>query len=122
MKNEKCPLWRYCLSGLLTGLINGFFGAGGGMLLVPLLTSFCRVEDKKAFATSVAVILPVCLTSLAVYLLRGSGEIAGALPYLAGGLAGGIAGGLLFGKVKPALLHRLLGALIVWGGLRLVLA
>ncbi|MBQ7565495.1 MAG: sulfite exporter TauE/SafE family protein [Oscillospiraceae bacterium] len=122
MKNAKCPLWRYCLSGLLTGLVNGFFGAGGGMLLVPLLTSFCRVEDKKAFATSVAVILPICLTSLAVYLLRGSGEFAGALPYLAGGLLGGAAGGLLFGKVKPALLHRLLGTLIVWGGLRLVLS
>lgn len=118
MKKAQFP-WRFCLAGLLTGLVNGFFGAGGGMLLVPLLTGLCRVEDKKAFATSVAIILPICLTSLAVYLLRGSGDVAATIPYLIGGLAGGVLGGLLFGKLKPALLHKALGALIVWGGVRL---
>lgn len=117
---KKQPIWKYCAAGALTGAVNGFFGAGGGMVLIPLLTGFCKLEDKKAFASSVAIVLPLCLTSLAVYLLRGAGEFGGVLPYLLGGLAGGIAAGLLFKKAPPALLHKLLGALIVFGGVRLV--
>ena len=57
---------RYLVSGGLAGLINGFFGGGGGSIFVPLLTRLCHLEEKKAFATSVAVILPLCVLSPAV--------------------------------------------------------
>ncbi len=117
---KKEAIWKYGLSGALTGIVNGFFGAGGGMVLIPLLTKFCKLEDKKAFASSIAIVLPLCVTSLAVYLLRGSGSFDGVVPYLIGGLAGGVLGGLLFRKVTPVFLHKALGALIVFGGLRLV--
>lgn len=90
------------------------------MLLIPLLTKLCRVEDKKAFATSVAVVLPICLSSIAVYAFRGELSLGGAWPYLAGGAAGGILGGLLFKKVTAKFLHKVLGLFILWGGFRLV--
>jgi len=111
---------KFAVSGALTGFVNGFFGAGGGMLLIPLLTKLCRVEDKKAFATSVAVVLPICLASLAIYAFRGELSLNGAWPYLAGGAAGGILGGLLFKKVSAGFLHKALGLFILWGGFRLV--
>ena len=44
-----------------------------------------------------------------------------ALPYLAGGAAGGVIAGLLLKRISAAWLHRALGLLIVWGGLRLLL-
>ena len=55
------------LAGALAGFINGFFGAGGGMVLVPLLLWLVRLEDKAAFSSAVAVILPLCAVSIAVY-------------------------------------------------------
>ena len=92
------------------------------MVLIPLLTRLCKVEDKKAFASSVCIVLPICLASLTVYALRGSVDLPGAWPYLLGGLGGGLLGGLLFQKVSAGFLHKVLGAFILWGGLRLVLS
>ncbi len=122
LQNTTCPKWKYAVSGLLTGLVNGFFGAGGGMLLVPLLTRLCKVEDKQAFASSVCIILPICLVSVTVYAFRGGLPLDAAWPYLLGGLGGGLLGGVLFKKVSAGFLHKLLGAFILWGGLRLVLS
>ena len=51
---------RWLLAGGLAGLVYGFFGGGGGSVLVPLLTRLCRLDQRRAFATSVAVILPLC--------------------------------------------------------------
>lgn len=62
---------RWLLAGGLAGLVNGFFGGGGGSVLVPLLTRLCKLDQRRAFATSVAVILPLCILSAAVYLARG---------------------------------------------------
>ena len=119
---QKQSVWKACIAGLLTGLVNGFFGAGGGMLLVPLLTSLCRLEDKAAFASSISVILPICIASLVVYAWKGSLSLGDAWPYLLGGLLGGSLGGILFQRVSANMLHKLLGALILWGGVRLVFA
>ena len=58
------------LTGALGGAVNGLFGGGGGMAVVPLLSRWCGLEEKKAFATCVALILPLCLVSAAVMLLR----------------------------------------------------
>ena len=109
------------VSGLMAGLVNGLFGAGGGMLLLPLLTHLCGLKAHVAFACSVCVILPLSLVSLGVYFLHGSLDFIQALPYLIGGAAGGVIAGLLLKKLSAVWLHRALGLLIVWGGLRLLL-
>jgi len=111
---------RYGLSGAAAGLINGFFGAGGGMVLVPLLIGFAKLEDKKAFSSAIAIILPMCLVTIAVYQAQQIFPIGEALPYLIGGLLGGLAGGLLFRKVTPQFLHKFFGIIILWGGIRLL--
>ncbi len=45
---------KFAVTGGLAGLCNGLFGAGGGLFLVPLLTQWAGLEQRKAFATSVA--------------------------------------------------------------------
>ena len=68
MPETQKPKLGFCLlAGALAGFINGFFGAGGGMVLVPLLLWLVRLEDKAAFSSAVAVILPLCAVSIAVY-------------------------------------------------------
>ncbi|MDE6591089.1 MAG: sulfite exporter TauE/SafE family protein, partial [Oscillospiraceae bacterium] len=80
-------MW-YALAGGAAGVVNGFFGGGGGMVLVPLLAGKCGLDQRKAFATSVAVIAPLCALSAGIYWFRGDLDLAAALPYLAGGLVG----------------------------------
>lgn len=109
---------RSTIAGGASGLINGFFGGGGGMILVPLFTRWMKLEDRKAFATSVAVILPLCALSSAIYLFRGSLEIQMALPYLLGGAVGGILGGRLFKQVNMLWLRRGFALLILYAGVR----
>ena len=109
---------RYLLAGALAGLTNGFFGGGGGSVLVPLLTRYCRLDQRKAFATSVAVILPLCALSAAIYLLRGGLDLMTALPYLVGGAVGGWAGGKWFKGMNMVWLRRAFGLLLIYGGVR----
>lgn len=113
-------LW-YAAAGGAAGLINGFFGGGGGMILVPLLAGKCGLEQEKAFATSVAVIAPLCALSAGIYWFRGDLDFATALPYLFGGLIGGFLGGKLFQKLSMKWLRRAFALLILYGAVRSLL-
>ena len=109
------------LAASAAGLVNGAFGGGGGMVLAPMLTLWCGMEQKRAFATSVAVIFPLCAVSAVIYWLKGGLPIAQAVPYLLGGAAGGVLAGKLFGRLKADWLRRAFGVLILYGGVRAVL-
>ena len=113
---------KYAMIGGLGGLMNGLFGAGGGLFLVPLLAGWTELEQKKAFATSVAVILPLSLVSAAIYFWKGALDLPAALPYLFGGAIGGLISGKIFQKIPLTLLRRIFGLLILYGGVRAVLA
>ncbi len=113
--------FRYGISGALAGLVNGLFGAGGGMVLVPMFIQFGKLEDKKAFSSAISIILPMCLVSIFVYWRNSIFPFGEALPYLFGGLAGGVLGGILFRKVTAQFLHKVFGMVILWGGIRLLL-
>ena len=115
------PSSKQCISGALAGLVNGLFGGGGGMVLVPLLTRWCGMEEKRAFASCVAVIFPFCVLSAGIYWLRGNLDLLTALPYLLGGLAGGWVGGRLMDRVSVIWLRRIFAAFLLYGGARYLL-
>ena len=87
------------------------------MVLVPVLGKRTGISEQERFPASIAIIAPICVVSLllsAKWQLR-FGQV---LPYLIGSALGGIAAGL-WGKYIPTLwLHRFLGLLILWGGIR----
>lgn len=51
------------LAGAAAGAVNGAFGGGGGMVMAPMLALWCGMEQKRALATCVGVILPLCVLS-----------------------------------------------------------
>lgn len=112
---------KYALTGALAGLANGLFGSGGGLFLVPLLTRWAKLPQRKSYATSVAVVLPLSLLSAGVYWWKGGLDLAGAWPYLLGGAAGGFLSGKVFHKVPLVWLRRAFGLLILYGGARAAL-
>ena len=109
---------KMAVAGFAAGCVNGLLGAGGGMILVPLLTLLSTGDRNHVFSNSVAIILPVCLVSLAISPGYGSLPWAEALPYLLASIPGGIAAGYLGKKIPVKWLHRALGILIIWGGVR----
>ena len=103
------------LAGLAAGAVNGLFGAGGGMVLVPLLGSLTDMEEDEIFASSLSIILPICLVSLASSQVIAWGD---ALPWLPGAALGGVLAGVWGKKIPVKWLHRGLGIFILWGGMR----
>ena len=88
------------------------------MILVPLLTKLTDIKETEIFPSSVAIILPICFVSLGVTAMHTPLPWSDAMPYLLGSIIGGLLSGF-FGKKIPILwLHRVLGALILWGGVR----
>lgn len=116
-KRHEKTVW-YALAGAAAGVVNGFFGGGGGQVLVPLLAGKCGLDQRKAFATSVAVIAPLCALSAGIYWFRGQLDLGLALPYLAGGLVGGFVGGKVFQNLSMTWLRRGFALLILYGGVR----
>ena len=88
---------------------------------MPALTGLCGLEQRRAFATSVAVILPLCALSAGIYLLRGGLDLMTALPYLVGGLAGGFVGGRVFQKLNMDWLRRVFALFLLYGGVKSLL-
>ena len=109
---------KLCFAATAAGAVNGLFGAGGGMVLVPLLTMLTELDEESVFPASVFTILPICAVSLVVTAFQTPLPFQKALPYLIGGLLGGILAGVWDNKIPVKWLHRLLGILIIWGGAR----
>jgi uncharacterized membrane protein YfcA len=67
--------------GLVAGLSAGFFGVGGGILIVPALTFLAGFTQERAIGTSLAVLLPpVGLMAVIEYYRHGNVDLkAGAL-------------------------------------------
>ena len=103
------------LAGACAGAVNGLLGAGGGMLLVPMLSALTVLEENAIFPSSEAIIAPICIVSL---LFTREIAWAASVPFLLGSALGGLAAGLWGKKIPTVWLHRGLGILILWGGLR----
>ena len=78
--------------GLGTGTFSGFFGIGGGFLIVPGLIASTSMPMLNAVGTSLVAVTAFGLTTAANYAFSGLVDWVLALTLIAGGLLGGIAG------------------------------
>ncbi len=111
---------RGALAGFLTGAVNGVFGGGGGMVAVPLLKNLMGYEEKRAHATAILVIAPVCAASAVVYILNGYFRADVVIPAAAGALAGGFVGAKLLDVLPGFIVNIIFIALMFAAGIRLL--
>jgi uncharacterized membrane protein YfcA len=74
-ERDDCPIVspvRVGAGGLATGVLTGFFGVGGGFLIVPVLTGLLGLTMRRAVATSLAIISLTGVVALASHLSRGA--------------------------------------------------
>jgi uncharacterized membrane protein YfcA len=107
------PLARVLIAGLLVGVLTGFFGVGGGFVIVPVLTLWLGVGFRRAVATSLVIITLTGLAALASHLLTGARPDVGTTALLAVSTGLGAFVGSLLAERLPQLVLRRGFALIV---------
>ena len=108
------------IGGMFVGFLNGFFGGGGGMIVVPLLIFLLHLEDRKAHATALLVILPISLCSAVVYVINNSIDIYKILYVGIGFIVGGIIGALLLKKINNKALRIIFAIVMVIAGIKMI--
>lgn len=106
--------------GLFAGLCNGFFGAGGGTILVPSMEKFLNTPEHKAHATAIAIILPLCIISAFLYAYKADINWKLILYVSIGGMAGGYVGAKLLAKIPKKWLHIIFGAFMIISGVKMI--
>jgi hypothetical protein len=99
----------YVATGAIAGLVAGFLGIGGGIILVPMMVGLLGLEEHKAHGSSLAAILPIAIIGTIVYALRDDINWTLAAAIGAGSVIGVIAGAKLMMKVPANRLRQLFG-------------
>lgn len=107
--------------GLAGGALSGFFGVGGGIVLVPLLIFLLKADQHGAHATSLAAIFFIALAAFAGYSTSDSVDFRTGVLLGVGGLVGSVLGANLMHKMSPNALRSVFAAALIVAGVRMVL-
>jgi uncharacterized membrane protein YfcA len=112
--------WKVPAAGLMVGLLTGFFGVGGGFLIVPALALALGMHMAVAVGTSLVIIALNSASGIAAHAGKGGLDVPIALLFIAGGLVGGVLGGRLAGWIDERQLSRAFALLVALVGSYLV--
>jgi uncharacterized membrane protein YfcA len=100
--------------GLLTGILSGMFGVGGGFVIVPALVLFSGMEIHRAVGTSLFVIVLISISGIAAYLASGRElSVETSTLFLVGGFVGMWLGGIVAKQLKGPTLQKVFAAAVV---------
>ena len=116
-RGHRCPalrLGRDLAAGALVGFLTGFFGVGGGFIIVPTLAVTLSFSMRSAIGTSLAIITTTSVLGLGVHLAAGRDLDAGLAAAMAAAcVAGAILGARLSRRVPQRSLGRAFAVLVV---------
>ena len=127
MENEKNDLnikkekMFSILTGVLAGFINGLFGGGGGMIVVPMLSKLLRYPAKVSHATAILIILPFSILSGLLYAYNGNCKLSVLFPAGIGVIIGGVLGALLLKKLSSKWVVIIFSVVMAVAGVKLLL-
>ena len=104
------------LSSLLSGIIGGM-GIGGGVILIPVLTSFFGISQKEAQFINLIYFVPLALCALYVHIRAGRVEIKKALFMALGGVVGAFFGSEITSAISVKLLRKIFGVFLLFVGI-----
>lgn len=107
--------------GILAGLLSGFVGVGGGIIIVPMLMWALAYSQHKAIGTSLGVLLlPVGI--LAVWNYHRAGNLDWKAALIIGGtfVLGALAGSRLSLSLPPDTVKKVFGGVMILAALKLI--
>lgn len=110
-------------TGLMAGILSGFVGVGGGIIIVPSLVFLLGMSQHSAQGTSLFVLcLPVVFLALFNYWKEGQVNWKFGLIIAITFLIGGFVGSKLSLKLSPSLVQIIFGLIIAYVSFRLLFA
>lgn len=101
----KLKKWKILIIGLVSGLISGFFGAGGGLILVPYITKILKKDEVTARATTIMCIFFMVLVSSIFYFYKSAIDWNLAIKCVIGGIGGAFIGSKFLIKLSSKVLE-----------------
>ena len=111
---KKGLLW-----GIPIGLINGFFASGGGIIAVLILQKFFSMDEKKAHATSIMIILPLTVAGVFVYTMAGFSDMPAIIKTALGAVIGAAVGAKLLSRLSGKFIRVGFGIVMVIASIRM---
>lgn len=113
----------YILLGVVTGLLSGLFGIGGGLLIIPALV-LLSFPQKEAQGIAMAVMVPIVIVGAIRYKLNAAIPVDLSLAALIaiGAVAGVLIGTSMINAVPGLLLRRIFAVLLILVALRMFFA
>lgn len=108
------------VSGALAGVVNGLFGGGGGMIIVPALCLLLKRDPKNAHATAILIILPLSILSGLFYATFGSFNLTVGVPVSIGVVVGGVLGAFLLSKLSSKWLVIIFSVVMMGAGIKML--
>lgn len=99
--------------GLTTGMMAGFFGVGGGFVLVPCFLYLFDMPIKSAFGTSLIVVACVAVPGMLTHYNLGHVDMPLALAMIVGSAPGSLIGSAVAIKLKDSWLRRAFGVVML---------
>ena len=100
------------IAGLAGGLIGGM-GMGGGTLLIPILTFFFDIAQKKAQAINLICFIPMAIIALIIHAKNGLIKFKGLVPLVISAVLSSVGGVFLLKVVKSDLQSKLFGGFLI---------
>lgn len=114
-------IFYFILLGLIAGIASGFFGIGGGLIMIPVLVLFFGMSQHMAQGTSLAVMIPpVGLLAAYKYYQTGNLKLDAAGWIALGFVIGGLLGATMVQPVPDTTLKKFFGILMAAFSLRLI--
>jgi len=114
------------VSSVTSGILNGFAGTGGGIILYFVLKFLNKPNNnndkiKDIMATIISVVIPMSIVSSVIYMAKGKIIYKELLMYLPAALIGGLIGAFLLDKLKYKIVKKLFAIMIIYAGIRMIL-
>ena len=107
--------------GAIAGIVNGFFGAGGGLILVPMISFVQKDNSKMAHATTLVCVLFMCLASSIIYYIKKEIDYKLILVCGIGSLVGSLIGTKLLKSLKNNIIDLLFSLVLVLAGVCMII-
>ena len=112
----------YLLLGLLAGVLSGFIGVGGGILIVPALVLIFGFSQHQAQGTSLAILLPpVGILAAWTYYKQGFVDLRVAAIIVAGFIVGGWVGARYATQISNEALGKGFGVVLIAIGVKMIM-
>lgn len=106
-------------AGFLSGICNGLFGAGGGIIAVEALKKK-GLDQKQAQSTSVSVIFPLCILSAILFLIKGEICVTPLWFLIPSGIFGAFIGTVLMKKFSNKIIKNIFCLFMLYAGIRMI--